>query len=100
MNHAEMQFLNTDFPYKKQYGNFIGGQWVKPLGGEYFDNISPITGEAFTSSMSRCSDRTWRRTSSASAPPAPARSARSTTRGSRCSLKAGRTYSSGGWRAF
>jgi aldehyde dehydrogenase len=49
MNHAEMQFLNTDFPYKKQYGNFIGGQWVKPVGGEYFDNISPITGEAFTS---------------------------------------------------
>ena len=49
MNHAEMQFLNTEFPYKKQYGNFIGGQWVKPAGGEYFDNISPITGEAFTS---------------------------------------------------
>src|ERR1700710_200537 len=49
MNHAEMQFLNTDFPYKKQYGNFIGGQWVKPVGNEYFDNISPITGESFTS---------------------------------------------------
>src|SRR6202789_3400739 len=49
MNHAEMQFLNTDFPYKKQYGNFIGGQWIKPVGGEYFDNVSPITGEPFTS---------------------------------------------------
>ena len=49
MNHAEMKFLNTDFPFKKQYGNFIGGQWVKPVGGEYFDNISPITGEPFTS---------------------------------------------------
>jgi aldehyde dehydrogenase len=44
-----MQFLNIEFPYKKQYGNFIGGEWVAPLGGEYFDNISPITGEPFTS---------------------------------------------------
>ena len=49
MNHAEMQFLTTEFPYKKQYGNFIGGKWVAPVGGEYFDNISPITGEPFTS---------------------------------------------------
>ena len=49
MNHAEMQFLTTEFPYKKQYQNFIGGEWVKPVGGEYFDNISPITGEPFTS---------------------------------------------------
>ena len=29
MNHAEMQFLNTEFPFKKQYGNFIGGKWVR-----------------------------------------------------------------------
>jgi aldehyde dehydrogenase len=49
MNHAEMKFLTTEFPYKKQYANFIGGEWVKPVGGEYFDNISPITGEPFTS---------------------------------------------------
>src|SRR5246127_363612 len=49
MNHAEMQFLTTEFPFKKQNANFIGGEWVKPVGGEYFDNISPITGEPFTS---------------------------------------------------
>src|SRR6201995_2190396 len=49
MNHAEMQFLNTEFPFKKQYSNFIGEKWFKPAGGEYFDNISPITGEPFTS---------------------------------------------------
>ncbi|NPT54696.1 aldehyde dehydrogenase [Paraburkholderia elongata] len=49
MNHAEMQFLDVEFPFKKQYANFIGGEWVKPVGGEYFDNISPITGEPFTS---------------------------------------------------
>ncbi len=32
MNHAEMQFLTTEFPFKKQYANFIGGEWVKPAG--------------------------------------------------------------------
>lgn len=30
-----------------QYNNFIGGEWVAPIKGEYFDNISPVTGEVF-----------------------------------------------------
>jgi aldehyde dehydrogenase len=29
---------------KQRYDNFIGGAWVAPVGGEYFDNITPITG--------------------------------------------------------
>jgi aldehyde dehydrogenase len=49
MNHAELQFLDIEFPFKKKYANFIDGKWVKPVGGEYFDNISPITGQPFTS---------------------------------------------------
>jgi aldehyde dehydrogenase len=49
MNHADLQFLNIEFPYRKQYQNFIGGAWVAPVGGEYFDDISPITGQPFTS---------------------------------------------------
>ena len=49
MHHADMQFLDVEFPFARQYGNFIGGEWVKPVGGEYFDNVSPITGEPFTS---------------------------------------------------
>jgi len=28
------------------YDNFIGGQWVKPVRGEYFDNLSPVTGQS------------------------------------------------------
>ena len=32
---------------KPRYENFIGGQWVAPVKGEYFKNISPVTGEAF-----------------------------------------------------
>ena len=29
---------------KKRYANFIGGKWVPPVKGEYFPNITPITG--------------------------------------------------------
>src|SRR5215203_1844793 len=38
-----------DIPkFKEQYENFIGGEWVAPRGGEYFDNISPVDGKPFT----------------------------------------------------
>lgn len=30
---------------KKRYENFIGGKWVAPVKGEYFENITPITGK-------------------------------------------------------
>jgi aldehyde dehydrogenase len=33
--------------FKERYGNFIGGEWVAPVGGQYFKNISPVNGEAF-----------------------------------------------------
>lgn len=32
---------------KEKYDHFIGGQWVKPSSGEYFENISPIDGMPF-----------------------------------------------------
>ena len=35
---------------KSQYDHFIGGEWVKPSSGEYFDNISPIDGKVFSTS--------------------------------------------------
>lgn len=34
--------------FKNQYENFIGGKWVAPTKGEYFDNISPVDGQSFT----------------------------------------------------
>lgn len=34
--------------FKTRYGNFIGGQFVAPVNGDYFDNVSPIDGKAFT----------------------------------------------------
>jgi len=33
--------------FKPRYQNFIGGQWVEPFDGQYFDNISPVNGKAF-----------------------------------------------------
>ncbi|AKP53244.1 aldehyde dehydrogenase family protein [Cyclobacterium amurskyense] len=33
---------------KEKYDHFIGGKWVAPSSGEYFDNISPIDGKPFT----------------------------------------------------
>ncbi|MFI6454204.1 aldehyde dehydrogenase [Streptosporangium amethystogenes] len=35
--------------YASRYDNFIGGEWVPPVDGAYFDNPSPITGQTFTS---------------------------------------------------
>ncbi len=33
---------------KERYGHYIGGQFVDPVKGEYFDNVTPVTGEVFT----------------------------------------------------
>ena len=33
--------------FKSHYDNFIGGKWVAPVKGQYFENISPIDGQAF-----------------------------------------------------
>ena len=30
-----------------RYENFIGGQWIPPAEGRYFENPSPVTGESF-----------------------------------------------------
>ena len=34
--------------FKDKYDNFIGGEWVAPVQGQYFDNISPVDGNSFT----------------------------------------------------
>ena len=40
--------LGVKIPYKAKYDNFIGGKWVAPVKGEYFDVITPITGKQYT----------------------------------------------------
>ena len=34
--------------YKARYDNFIGGKFVPPVKGAYFDVLTPITGKAYT----------------------------------------------------
>ncbi|AGB82083.1 NAD-dependent aldehyde dehydrogenase [Serratia sp. FGI94] len=37
--------ITPGFALKKRYDNFIGGQWAAPSGGEYFTNLTPVTGQ-------------------------------------------------------
>ena len=30
-----------------RYQNFIGGEWTEPRSGKYFENPSPVNGQAF-----------------------------------------------------
>lgn len=48
-----MNLITTMHPdastvFKARYGNFIGGRWVAPVDGRYFDNTTPITGAKLT----------------------------------------------------
>ncbi|GAN79874.1 aldehyde dehydrogenase [Acidocella aminolytica] len=38
----------SGFSFKARYDNFINGKFTAPLSGQYFDNVSPITGQVFT----------------------------------------------------
>ncbi|KZS71185.1 aldehyde dehydrogenase [Mycobacterium kansasii] len=33
--------------YEPRYENFIGGEWVAPAQGRYFENLTPVTGQPF-----------------------------------------------------
>ena len=43
-----MENLATKPTFKSKYDNYIGGKFVAPVKGEYFDNLSPIDGKVFT----------------------------------------------------
>jgi len=45
---SNLKNLGVKIPYKTKYDNFIGGKWVAPVKGEYFDVITPITGKPYT----------------------------------------------------
>ena len=34
--------------FKPRYDHFIGGEYVAPKKGQYFENPTPVTGETFT----------------------------------------------------
>jgi aldehyde dehydrogenase len=39
-----LERLKASAKLRSKYDNFIGGDWVAPIAGAHFDNISPITG--------------------------------------------------------
>ncbi len=43
MNKVEFS-RTAKVPFAKRYDNFIGGEWVAPKAGRYFDNVSPVNG--------------------------------------------------------
>ena len=38
---------DAKFTFKPRYENWIGGEWVKPVKGQYFEDISPVNGKPF-----------------------------------------------------
>lgn len=47
MSFANLSNLGLTNPYKTKYANFIGGTWLAPIDGQYFDNVTPLTGQVF-----------------------------------------------------
>src|ERR1035438_5572903 len=39
--------LSDQVSFRPRYGNYIGGKWVEPASGQYFENVTPVTGKAF-----------------------------------------------------
>ncbi|OOR85326.1 aldehyde dehydrogenase family protein [Moraxella canis] len=47
MRYADPNTEGSKVTFKEKYDNFIGGKWVAPVSGEYFDDISPVDGKPF-----------------------------------------------------
>jgi aldehyde dehydrogenase len=47
MNLADISKLGVANPFRQRYDNFIGGKFVAPVKGEYFANVTPISGQPF-----------------------------------------------------
>lgn len=45
MLQQALEQLRGQIVIRSRYDNFIGGQWVAPQDGRYFDNLSPVTGQ-------------------------------------------------------
>jgi aldehyde dehydrogenase len=47
MIYANPNTTGSLVTFKSRYGNYIGGEFVPPIDGDYFENISPVTGKTF-----------------------------------------------------
>ena len=48
MIYAHPNTIGAPLKFKAKYDNFIGGKWVAPTKGVYFDVVTPITGKPYT----------------------------------------------------
>jgi aldehyde dehydrogenase len=39
--------LSDQVSFRPRYGNYIGGKWVEPASGQFFENVTPVTGKVF-----------------------------------------------------
>ena len=37
----------AEVEFKSRYEHFIGGEWAPPVKGQYFENVTPVTGKVF-----------------------------------------------------
>ncbi|CAM3703363.1 Aldehyde dehydrogenase B [Vibrio aerogenes CECT 7868] len=47
MIYAQPGTKDAIVQFKSHYENFIGGEWIKPVDGQYFDNVSPVNGKSY-----------------------------------------------------
>lgn len=47
MKYANPNTEGSKVQFKDKYDNFIGGKWVAPIDGNYFDNVSPVDGKVY-----------------------------------------------------
>ncbi len=47
MTYAAPNTEGSKVSFRPRYENFIGGEWVPPAAGLYFDNVTPVTGAKF-----------------------------------------------------
>jgi aldehyde dehydrogenase len=47
MIYAQPGTPNSKVTFKKRYENYINGEWTTPVKGQYFENVTPVTGDVF-----------------------------------------------------
>lgn len=56
MIYAAPGTAGATIQYNQKYENFIGGKWVAPVKGQYFDVITPINGKVYTQAARSTAD--------------------------------------------
>jgi aldehyde dehydrogenase len=47
MRYARPNTPGSKVSFESRYENYIGGEWVRPVRGQYFENVTPVTGKPF-----------------------------------------------------